>query len=198
MRTRALSATIGGMVAQVYDLNHLSDEDLLKKSLAAPSAFEILITRYQRHFLERATHVVKTRDEAEDVVQETFVRIYRFATKYEEKHGTFKAWAMTILMNVARTRYQKQVTMRGRIAPLSTDHYEQLAAPSTKDAAHAKDAIERALAQIPEDSARLIRLAYLEELPYVQIAEREGITVGALKTRIHRLKKELRYIIGEL
>src|SRR3989344_4136990 len=108
----------------VYDLTALSDEELLARS-------------------------VKSRDEAEDVVQEAFIRIYRFAPKFDGESGTFRAWAVTILMNVARTRYQKQATARGRFAPLTPEHYESLAAPSPKDAAYAKDAIERALLRAP-------------------------------------------------
>jgi RNA polymerase sigma-70 factor (ECF subfamily) len=185
-------------MSQVYDLNALTDEELLRRSTKAPSAFEVLVTRYQRHFLERAGYVVKSRDEAEDVVQDTFVRIYRFAPRFDGETGTFRAWAMTILMNVARTRYQKQATQRGRLAPLTPDHYESLAAPSTKDAALAKDTIERAMAGAPEDVALILKLAYIDELPYEQIAEQLAVTVGAVKTRVHRAKKHLREIIGTI
>ena len=180
----------------VYDLTALSDEELLARSVESPSAFEVLLSRYQKTFLERAEYIVKSRDEAEDVVQEAFIRIYRFAPKFDGESGTFRAWAVTILMNVARTRYQKQATARGRFAPLTPEHYESLAAPSQKDAAYAKDAIERALLRAPEDVAVILKLAYLEELPYQQIAERLEVSVGAVKTRVHRAKKVLRDIIG--
>lgn len=183
---------------QVYDLSAFSDEDLLRQSLRSPSAFELLVTRYQAHFLERAGYVVKSKDEAEDVVQETFIRIYRFAPRFDAGAGTFRAWATTILMNVARTRYQKQMLARGRMAPLTTEHYESLAAPSTKDAALAKDTVERALQSAPEDVAIILRLAYIEELPYHEIAARLDVSVGAVKTRVHRAKKLLRGIVGTM
>lgn len=181
---------------RVYDLNALSDEELLKRSLFAPAAFEILVTRYQGHFLERAGYVVKSRDEAEDVVQETFIRVYRFAPRFDGTAGTFRAWATTILMNVARTRYQKLATKRSRVAPLLPEHYESLAAPSGRDAAYAKDTVERALADAPDDVSTILKLAYIEELPYQQIAIQLDLTVGAVKTRVHRAKKLLRDIIG--
>lgn len=181
---------------QIYDLNAFSDEDLFERSLSSPSAFEILVSRYQRTFLERAQYVVKSKDEAEDVVQEAFVRIYRFAHRFEPRSGTFRAWAMTILMNVARTRYQAQARNRARVAPLTPEHYESLADPSGDDTFYAKDAVERALTKAPEDVAAILRLAYLEELPYREIAEKLEVSVGAVKTRVHRAKKLLRDILG--
>ena len=176
----------------------MTDEMLLERSLKSPSAFEALVARYQREFLDRAFFVVRSRDEAEDVVQDTFVRIYRFAPRFKATHGSFKAWAITILMNVARTRYQKQAKQWGREASLEPEHYESLAAPSEQEAKLARDTIERALAQIPQDIAGILRLAFIDELPYAEIAEREGVSHGAIKTRIHRAKKVLKKAVDEL
>lgn len=197
MRIGQIGVVFGSM-DQVFDLHALTDEELLTRSIAAPSAFEVLLSRYQSQFLDRAMHVVKSRDEAEDVVQETFVRIYRFAPRFDAGAGTFRAWGMTILMNVARTRFQKQALQRGRVALLDPDHYESLAAPDTKEAAYAKDTVERALKEAPPETAEVLRLAYIEELPYQEIAERLSVSVGAVKTRVHRAKKLLRGIIGTL
>lgn len=182
----------------VHDLTEMSDEALLSHSTTHPSAFEILVARYQSHFLERALYIVKTKDDAEDVVQDAFVRIYRFAPRFNESMGSFKSWAMTILMNVARSRYQKKAKEWKRSASLTQEHYEALPAPSEKDALQAKDIITRALEHVPEDIARILRLAFIEELPYSVIAEREGIQVGAVKTRVHRAKKVLKETIGDI
>lgn len=191
------SSVVLGM-DHVHDYTEMTDEALLKAALKSPSAFEALVARYQREFLDRAFFVVKSRDEAEDVVQDTFVRIYRFAPRFKASHGSFKAWAITILMNVARTRYQKQAKQWGRQATLEPEHYESLAAPSEEEAKLARDTIERALKRIPEDTAGVLRLAFIEELSYAEIAEREGVTQGAIKTRIHRAKKVLRKAVDEL
>lgn len=182
----------------VHDLSTLTDEQLLTQSLKSPSAFEVLVTRHQKDFLERATYVVKSRDEAEDVVQDTFVRIYRFAPRFNESYGTFRSWAMTILMNVARTKLQKRTRDWLRTTQLEPEHYESLAAPSEEDAMLAKDTVTRVLARAPEDTAHLLRLVYLEGLSYEQIGERESITVGAVKTRVHRAKKVLQKLIQDL
>lgn len=176
----------------------MSDEEILVYSQSHPDAFEVLVSRYQHTFLERARFIVKTTDEAEDVVQDTFVRIYRFAPRFRGESGTFRSWGMTILMNVARTRYQRQAKERSRSVLLTPEHYESLAEPSQKEAVQAKDIVERALPLLSKDAAHILRLAYLEDLPYQEIASREGLQVGAVKTRVHRAKKELRRIIGSL
>lgn len=180
------------------DLAELTDEELLFRSLGNPGLFEALVLRYQRLFLEKALYVVKSKDDAEDVVQDTFVRIYRFAPRFSGDEGTFRSWAVTILMNVARTRYQKKAKERQRNAPLSQEHYETLSAPPEKDAIQARDIIERALDSVPESAARILRLASLEGLPYEEIARREGMSVGAVKTRVHRAKKILKQTIGDI
>lgn len=179
----------------VTDIRNMSDEALLERSLKEVDLFEILVSRYQKQFLERAFFVVKDRDDAEDIVQDTFVRIYRFAPRFRGESGTFKAWATTILMNVARTRYQKKAKQWKRTAPLTQEHYESLGEESKEDARMAKDEIERALTLVSDDVAYILRLAFLEDLSYKEIAEREGVSEGAIKTRVHRAKKILRATI---
>ena len=180
------------------DLLSLSDEELLALSLKKPSTFEILMTRYQRQFLTRAQNVLGSRDSAEDVVQEAFIRIYRFAPKFRGEEGTFRAWSLTILMNVARTHYRKGARTRQVITPLEPEHYESLPDASAKEAVYAKDEITRILGKVPEETANIIRLAYLDDIPYKDIARELGISVAAVKTRVHRAKQTLREVMSTL
>ncbi len=182
------------------DLSALSDEALLSLSLKRPSSFEALLGRYQSQFLARAQAVVGSRDAAEDVVQEAFVRIYRFAPRFKGEAGSFRAWSLTILMNVARTHYKKGARGREQFADLTTDHYESLADPSIagkeSHQEYAREVIEKGLTKAPSDVAEILRLAFIDDLPYAEIAGRLGISVPAVKTRVHRAKAVLRNIIG--
>lgn len=182
----------------VLDLHTLSDEELLAVSQRSPGAYEVLLGRYRRLFFGRAVQMVKSPDDAEDVVQEAFVRIYRFAHRFEAQGGSFRAWAMTILMNVARTRYAKGALERSRLVPLLPEQYESLGSDREREVREARDVVDRALAGVPEDAARIMRLAFLDGMPYDRIAEQEGISVGAVKTRVHRAKKVLAKTIGSL
>jgi RNA polymerase sigma-70 factor (ECF subfamily) len=186
-------------MGEMDDVSALSDEELLERSLQEPRAFESLLDRYQSEFLSRAQGVVRSRDGAEDVVQETFIRIYRFAPRFDVKAGNFRAWSLTILMNVARTHYRKAARGREEVALLDPEHYESLPDPDVtkeSDAAYAREVVEKALPRVSEDVRTILSLAYLEDLPYKDIAERLGISVSAVKTRVHRAKAELRKAVG--
>ncbi len=189
-----------GLSETVNDLLSLTDEALLELSLSKPGVFEVLIGRYQQQFLQRAKSVVGSVDMAEDVVQDTFIRIYRFAPKFKGEQGSFRAWSLTILMNVARTHYAKSARERGHVAPLTPDHYESLADLSVHskegDEAWAKDVIEKGLSKVSPDASQILKLAFIDDKPYKEIAEELGISVPAVKTRVHRAKAELREVIN--
>lgn len=183
------------------DPSTLSDEKILELALKNPSVFEFLVARYQRQFLSRAQAVVGGKDVAEDVVQDAFVRMYRFAPRFRGEAGSFRAWALTILMNVARTYYQKSARERGMTAILDPEYYETLPDPASlsggEEAKFAKETITTALGKAPPEVARILTLAFLDELPYKDIARLEGLTVAAVKTRVFRAKAVLRTIVGK-
>lgn len=191
---------LGFRIGEVDDLLSLSDEALLELSLKKPSAFEMLVARYQSQFLSRAQAVVGNRDAAEDVVQETFVRIYRFGEKFTGEQGSFRAWSLTILMNVARTHYSRSAKSRSHTAPLEPEHYESLADNTIHakegNEAYAKEVIEKALDKAPADVAEILSLAFIDGLPHAEIAEKLGVSTAAVKTRVHRAKAVLRNIIS--
>lgn len=172
----------------------LSDEEVLRLSIRHPDTFSVLVARYEKPFYRRALSVVKVHEDAQEVVQDAFTRIYLFAGRYHLQEGArFSSWAYTILQRVAFTRYQKLKRHNSTIAPLLPEHYEAL--PDTCDDAFAtltvRDEVFRVLAQLPEAAARVLRLQFLEGYTQKEIARKEGITVSAIKTRVHRAKKLL-------
>ena len=188
-------STLAGVQSDMIsaELQELTDEEILARSLSAPHVFEILMVRYQREFLSRAQAVVKSRDDAEDVVQEAFVRMYRFGPKFSTASGTFRSWSLTILMNVARTRYQKHAKERGYVADLEDSHHESLKDPvSQHDEYVDKDEVSSVLGLVDAETAEILTLAYIEDLPYQEIAERKQTSVGAIKARVHRAKAAVR------
>lgn len=197
----AQTPSFGFSIGMAHDYASLSDEDVLALSFKDPGAFGALVDRYQKQFLSRASMVVRSRDHAEDVVQEAFIRIYRFGPRFDRKTGNFRSWALTILMNVARTHYQRSARDRTHTAPLEPEHYESLADPSAEgkasDEAHANEIIHSALRVAPPEVAEVLRLAFLEELSHAEIGKRLNISSAAVKTRVHRAKAVLRSVINE-
>ena len=86
----------------------LPDEEILRLALRDPSHFSVLVDKYQAPFLRKALGVVRNPLDAEEIVQETFVKIYRYGHRFKkEANIEFKSWAYKILMNRSFTRYQE-------------------------------------------------------------------------------------------
>ena len=199
-KSNAIAQIASPFTMGIVDTEPLTDEALLELSLSSPTAFEQLIQRYQGQFLSRAQSVTGSRDTAEDVVQDTFVRIYRFAPRFRGEAGSFRAWSLTILMNVARTHYRKVAKQRSQMAPLDPDHYESLKDDTIIEPEgheeYAKEVIANALTKAPKEVATILELAFIKDLPYKDIAQELGLSVAAVKTRVHRAKSVMRDIMN--
>jgi len=177
------------------EAEHLSDEDILRRSIDEPDLFAHIVRRYEDAFTRKALKVLWSEEDAEDVVQETFTKIYVHADRFKKVEGaSFKSWGYTILMNTVFTKYRKKKKQYERTVELAPEHYENL-----PDTVHEEsfglelsDSILVILAKMPEHLARVLDLHFLKQVPQQAIAEREGVSVGAIKTRVHRAKAEFR------
>src|SRR3989338_2299425 len=85
-------------------LEETRDEDILRTSVKHPEFFSVLIDRYQDAFLRKALSIIKSREDAEDIVQEAFAKIYLNASRFVLQDGaSFKSWGYKILLNAALT-----------------------------------------------------------------------------------------------
>jgi RNA polymerase sigma-70 factor (ECF subfamily) len=176
------------------NVQKLSDEVILARVQSEPWLFTALLERYQAAFLRKARTIIHNEQDAEEVVQDAFTKIYINAHRFEVRPGAkFSSWAYTILINTALTRYQKCVREGKRTLLLDPEYLEQLGEMKEHSGFnHDKDAIERVLARLPGHFARVLRLHYLEHWSHKDIAHETGETVGAIKARIHRAKAEFR------
>ena len=170
------------------------DEELLRASRQDPDLFGILVARHEAAFLRKARSILYDEEDAEEVVQDTFTRIYMYADRYTAIEGaSFSSWAYAILTRLAFTRYQKLKKLRGRTEPLDPEAYERLSEEgSFVDTLTVRDEVIMALAKLPEQASRMLALQFLEGKTQEEIAQSEGSTVPAVKTRIHRAKKLFR------
>jgi RNA polymerase sigma-70 factor (ECF subfamily) len=148
-----------------------------------------------------ALRLTRSPVDAEDLVQDTLVRAYRFYDRFEA--GTnFKAWLLRIQMNAFVNRYRRsarerqvfdgpmaapvgegvmsRATMRGLTDPVG-DAQRQIIARE----------INRAFDQLSEDARAMVLLADVEELSYKEIAEVMGCPIGTVMSRLHRARKQL-------
>ena len=176
------------------NIKALSDEAILARVQSEPWLFTAILERYQAAFLRKAKSIIFNEQDAEEVVQDAFTKIYMYAHKFEVREGAkFSSWAYTILINTALTRYQKCVKEGKRTLLLEPEYLELMGEMKGHSGfEHDKDAIERILAKLPGHFARVLRLHYLEHWSHKDIADESGETVGAVKARIHRAKAEFR------
>ena len=170
----------------------LSDAEVLARSRAEPDLFAVLVRRYEAPLLRRARTILKSPEDAEEVVQDAFTKMYLYADKYREQEGaSFSSWAYTILNRVAYTKYRTKMAEWGKRAELLPEHYESLpdARAEFLEDLSVRNEVVSALAKLPETAAKILRLQFIEGKSQEEIAESEGLSVPAVKTRVHRAKK---------
>ncbi len=177
------------------DLGNAKDEEILGASLKEPALFEILVERYQEPLMRAAWRVVKSREEAEDVVQEAFVKMYKNADKFVKLEGIeFKSWAYKVAINTAITHYRK--LKRGEVLSEDPAVFQKVEEDSGEMrlayAMDAKVAVEAMLVKIPPHLQSVLRRYYLEDKSYQTIAKEENISIPTLKMRLFRAKRLFR------
>lgn len=174
------------------DLSQKNDSEVLTLSIQNPELFSVIVSRYERVFLDKITKILRSKEEAYDVVQDTFVKIYIHADKFEPQEGaTFKSWAYKILLNTCFSFCKKKKREREFVSNLDEETMSMFGSP---DKAFEKmvvlDRFFTVVSKIPVALARVLSMAVVQGKSNEDIAKAEGITVGAVRTRLHRARKE--------
>jgi RNA polymerase sigma-70 factor (ECF subfamily) len=156
-------------------------------------AFEAIVARYYARCLRFAHGMLRDPADADDVVQETFVRLYRALPRYEERQR-FDSWLFRILGNCCRTANLIQQRRE------SIDHHDEatlleLPAADRPDAAFDHEwgaEVRRALAEVPDYNREIFLLHYVEGFSYEEIERITGVRQSALKMRVKRASDFLR------
>ena len=179
------------------------DEEILTLSLKRPSVFGALVDRHQSAFLRTALKIVRQKEEAEDIVQETFTKIYLNAEKFKVVEGAqFKSWAYKILINTSFTHYKKMKKLREKTVYLDHGFYENLEDENVNSSgieagAEAKIIISKILPKVPAHLRDVLQKYYLEDRSQKDIAGEENVSVATVKMRLFRAKRELKKVIGD-
>lgn len=192
----------GREIPKLMEQNNLKDEEILALSQEDPAYFSFLVDKYKEAFLRAARGITHNLEEAEDIVQETFVKVYRYAGSFQKRPGIeFKSWAYRILINTSITHYQKLKKERGNTEYLDPVLYEDNPVLSEhknlgleKDM---KESVAKAIGKMPEHLGRVLKLYYFDDMSYEEIAKAEKISMPALKMRIFRAKRVFKKIVGE-
>lgn len=172
-----------------------TDVELLRRMSAGDvKAVGLLYDRYSGILLPLALRIVRDRTEAEDVVHDAFVAVADRAGQYTEERGTVIAWLVTLVRNLSidlTRRRDRRGALNREILPYEpaarVDDPEEL----TSDAQE-RAKIQRAIATLPEAQQRTIFVAFFEGLSYPEIAARENVPLGTIKSRAARALSALR------
>ncbi|MDB5225580.1 MAG: sigW3 [Candidatus Adlerbacteria bacterium] len=174
-----------------------SDEELLALSVSHPSLFALLVRKYEEPFLRKARGIVLDPQEAEDVVQEAFTKIYLNAGKFKVVEGAqFSSWGYRILINTALTHYAKRKKEWGREAQLDEEIWALIPDRNLRqfEKKELEDVVASVLSRMPAAMARALASFFIDGRTQEEIAQAEGLSVGAVKTRVHRAKAEFKRI----
>jgi RNA polymerase sigma-70 factor (ECF subfamily) len=162
-------------------------------------AFETLVTRHQHSVVGTAAKMLGGAADAEDIAQQVFVRVWKHAARYQPS-AKFTTWLMTIARNLVfnelrRRRRSQQVSMDSDEGDTIRHQFvdEQAVAPSEEILdSELKEAIDAAIASLPETQRLAIVLRRYEGMPYEEIAEVLKTSVPAVKSILFRARAELK------
>ncbi len=149
--------------------------------------------------------MLSDRDEAEEVVQDAFGIIWNRIHLLDPEQGGLIPWLLRITRNRAIDRLRARKRRRGyleRLGSLTTPSETVTPAPEPNEAAHpgwhVHESVHASLTALPEDQRQAVRLAYFEGLTHSEIAQRLGIPMGTVKTRLRLAFDKLRVSLATI
>jgi RNA polymerase sigma-70 factor, ECF subfamily len=156
-----------------------------------------LYDRYAPVALGMALKIVRDQNEAEDVVHDAFIAIVERADQYRPERGSVIAWLVTTVRNLALDRARRRIR-RAQITDDELRHEpaEPIADPELLSWLESdRQAVRKALARLSASQRNTLEIAFFEGLSYPEIAEREGVPLGTVKSRAARALAALREVL---
>lgn len=186
-------------IVSTEDIRKLPDEVIFEKSRNNPDLYEILVNKYKTAFLRKVGPImspINGLSGAEDVVQETLVKIYIKSNTFKSRgKGSFRSWAYTVLMNncfsaLRSAKREKTVSIEDKIETISDIHISS----DDEERILSMDYILSMLSRLPKTLKKTAELHFLKGKTHQEIAVSENTTEGAVRTRIHRARAEIKKI----
>ena len=189
----------GASPARERLLQQAADDRAVLGRIAAgdEQALGALYDRWQPVVYALAVRILGDRDDAEDVVEDTFCQIWRQAATYETSRGTVATWILTVARSRALDR--RRSTQRRRTESLDDRDATRPTADRTApdplalaETAQIRQVVNAALAELPPEQREVVELAYFGGLSQTEIAEKTSVPLGTIKTRVRLAMQKLR------
>ncbi len=172
---------------------------LLLKAIAArdEAALAQLYDHYGRILFGLLMRILNNREEAEDVLQEVFLQVWRKAGDFDESRGRPFTWLVTLARSRAIDRL-RTLASRERVAEAGAREVSEVISDAATDAlkSEQRGLVSDALAKLPDEQKRPIMLAYFDGLTQSEIATRLGAPLGTVKTRMRTGMIRLRELLA--
>lgn len=187
------------------DYGKLSDQEVIEHARRGrQSAFRALIGRYERPVFSLIYRLVRDRERAEDLAQDTFIKVLNHLDRYDPSYK-FSSWIFKIAHNTAldhlRRKQPEVLSIHGSPHAQTADEIEATTVTpvsgdeSPEDFTASRELgteIERAIGTLRPEYRTAIILCHVEGRPYDEIAQIMDVPLGTVKTFIHRARNELR------
>jgi len=169
-------------------MKSLSDAELVAGAAAGDAeCLGELFDRHARRMKSLALRIVRTPEDAEEVVQEIFVQAWMHASRFDASRGNVLAWLSIMTRSRSLDRWRRKTTRR----ETSVSEAQELGASDSAPADPSEWAARTALSDLPPDQREPLELAYWEGMSQSEIAERLNLPLGTVKTRMRTGLKRL-------
>jgi len=172
----------------------LEEKDFIQQLLDPKTqneAFQKLLSDYQRPLYHHIRNIVLNHDDADDVLQNTFIKVFRHLKDFKGESKLF-SWMYRIATNEALT-FLSQKAKRGGITSqaMQTKAVDNLRADVYFDGNEIQLKLQKAIVLLPEKQQLVFKMRYFEEIKYEEMSEILGTSVGALKASYHHAVKKI-------
>jgi len=173
-------------------IEKISNIDLIKGLKAKDrKCYNYLYKNYSAKLYGIALHITQQTDIAEDVLQETFIKVFKFVHKFDDSKGTFFTWMLNICRNGAidKIRYGKE-SKKIQFDSLNVD----IVSETNPEISLANSELWTLLDKLDDDHKELLKLSYYYGYSHSEIAEKLNMPFGTVKSKIRIAIRELRKI----
>jgi RNA polymerase sigma-70 factor (ECF subfamily) len=170
------------------------EQEFIKKLLNPKTqneAFKQLLLDYQRPLYNHIRNIVLNHDDADDVLQNTFVKVFQYLKNFKGESKLF-SWMYRIATNEALTFLNQKSKINGISSEeLQNKTIDNLQADVFFDGNEIQMKLQKAIAILPEKQQLVFKMKYFQELKYEEISEILGTSIGALKASYHHAVKKI-------
>jgi len=154
-------------------------------------AFKKLLSDYQRPLYNHIRNIVLNHDDADDVLQNTFIKVFRHLNNFKGESKLF-SWMYRIATNEAITFLNLKAKRNGTTSEaMQTKLIENIKADSFFDGDEIQIKLQKAIVLLPEKQQLVFKMRYFEEIKYEEMSQILGTSVGALKASYHHAVKKI-------